>query len=74
MFADAAIRPWLATLRERVPGIELFDAHTHIGANDPDGYKCTTEELLDGLEGAGGAAARCSPCMSRTGTRMRTTW
>ena len=26
--------------------------HTHIGQNDPDGYKCTTEQLLGGLEAA----------------------
>ena len=61
MFADAPIRPWLAELRERLPGIELFDAHTHIGANDPDGFKCTAEELLEGLEGAGGARSAVFP-------------
>ena len=22
-------------------GVEIFDAHTHIGANDPDGFRCT---------------------------------
>ena len=57
MFADAPIRPWLAELREHVPGIDLFDAHTHIGANDPDGYKCTAEELIEGLEGANARSA-----------------
>jgi predicted TIM-barrel fold metal-dependent hydrolase len=31
----------------------LFDAHTHIGANDPDGLKQSAEELLDVLERAG---------------------
>lgn len=57
MFSDASIRPWLTALRERVPGIELFDAHTHIGANDPDGFTCTTEELMEGLGGAGARSA-----------------
>ena len=33
--------PWLDRLREEVPDIETLDAHTHIGANDPDGYTCT---------------------------------
>jgi predicted TIM-barrel fold metal-dependent hydrolase len=30
-----------------VPDVELFDAHTHLGENDPDGMKQTTEELLE---------------------------
>jgi hypothetical protein len=29
-----------------VPGVELFDAHTHMGENDPDGMKQSAEELL----------------------------
>ncbi len=52
MFSDAPIRPWLTALRDQLPGLELFDAHTHIGANDPDGFRCSAEELLEGLAGA----------------------
>ena len=33
-----------------VPGAELFDAHTHTGSNDPDGFKASAEELIDGLD------------------------
>ncbi|HUR87018.1 MAG TPA: amidohydrolase family protein [Solirubrobacteraceae bacterium] len=29
-----------------LPPVTLFDAHTHIGVEDPDGFKCTAEELL----------------------------
>jgi predicted TIM-barrel fold metal-dependent hydrolase len=29
--------------------VELFDAHTHLGQNDPDGMTQTPEQLLDGL-------------------------
>jgi hypothetical protein len=29
-----------------VPGVELFDAHTHLGQNDPDGMKQSADELL----------------------------
>jgi hypothetical protein len=29
-----------------LPPAPLFDAHTHIGVNDPDGFTCTAEELL----------------------------
>ena len=30
---------------------ELFDAHTHLGQNDPDGMRQSPEELLRGLRG-----------------------
>jgi predicted TIM-barrel fold metal-dependent hydrolase len=42
--------PWFERLREQVPGLEPLDAHTHLGFNDPDGYKCAREELLQALE------------------------
>jgi predicted TIM-barrel fold metal-dependent hydrolase len=29
-----------------VPGLSVFDAHTHIGSNDPDGARCSADELL----------------------------
>jgi uncharacterized protein len=32
-----------------LPPIESFDAHTHTGSNDPDGFRCSAEELLDAL-------------------------
>jgi predicted TIM-barrel fold metal-dependent hydrolase len=51
------LAPWSEHLRELVPGIELFDAHTHVGQNDPDGMKQTPQELLDGLDRAGARGA-----------------
>jgi hypothetical protein len=33
--------------------VEWFDAHTHIGENDPDGRKATPEEIIAGLDQAG---------------------
>jgi uncharacterized protein len=36
-----------------VPGLEIFDAHMHIGVNDPDGFKATAPQLLHALELAG---------------------
>src|SRR3954462_15394149 len=33
--------------------VEWFDAHTHIGQNDPDGRKATPDEILGGLDAAG---------------------
>ncbi len=32
---------------------DWFDAHTHMGANDPDGVTATPEEILAGLDDAG---------------------
>jgi hypothetical protein len=44
------IMPWTEVVLDQVPGIEVFDAHTHLGQNDPDGMHQTAEELLAGLE------------------------
>ena len=35
----------------------LFDAHTHIGHNDPDGYRSSAEDLKRSLEAAGARGA-----------------
>src|SRR3954447_6170846 len=50
---EAILRPYFDRLREDAGGIELFDAHTHIGANDPDGFRQTPAELITALDGAG---------------------
>jgi uncharacterized protein len=50
MVADSPILHWYEALSAQVGGIEPVDAHTHIGHNDPDGYRCSAEELLDRLE------------------------
>jgi len=39
-----------------LPPLTAFDAHTHIGVNDPDGFKCTPQELLAALEPTGSRA------------------
>lgn len=39
-----------------LPPLSVFDAHTHIGVNDPDGFKCTPGELLAALEPTGSRA------------------
>ena len=58
MFRDDPIRPWLADLRARVDGgVEIFDVHTHVGQNDPDGFSCTPEDLIEALEGGDARAA-----------------
>jgi uncharacterized protein len=55
------VKPWAEVLRAGVPGIELFDAHTHIGENDPDGMRQSAEELLATLELANARGAFVFP-------------
>src|SRR3954470_12353998 len=43
---DAILRPWWDSILEAHGPLELFDAHTHIGANDPDGMKQSPAELM----------------------------
>ena len=40
-----AVRPAGRGSRRPAP----FDAHTHIGANDPDGFRCSIQELTAAL-------------------------
>ncbi|HEX8103460.1 MAG TPA: amidohydrolase family protein [Solirubrobacteraceae bacterium] len=59
---DTALRPWLDALATELGGpLALYDAHTHIGANDPDGFRQTPEQLLAQLEKAGDARAAVFP-------------
>jgi predicted TIM-barrel fold metal-dependent hydrolase len=47
---DSGLLPWLERMRDEIPGLDLLDAHTHIGSNDPDEYRCSRRELVDALE------------------------
>jgi hypothetical protein len=57
----AVTRPWIELMLEQVPGVELFDAHTHLGQNDPDGMKHTPEQLLGGLRAVNARGAFVFP-------------
>lgn len=50
MIPDAGMLPWYERLREEIPDLEPLDAHTHIGSNDPDGYRCSREQLVTALK------------------------
>ena len=50
---DPVLRPLLMGGREDLGEVRWFDAHTHIGQNDPDGRRATPEEILEGLDEAG---------------------
>ena len=47
---DAILSPWWDRLRADFGELELYDAHTHIGADDPDGMRQTAGELVAVLE------------------------
>lgn len=55
------LRPYTEAALSQVPGIVLFDAHTHLGENDPDGMRQTPAELLNALRGAGARGAFTFP-------------
>jgi predicted TIM-barrel fold metal-dependent hydrolase len=49
VYADDLLAPWHEQVMRLLPPLSLFDAHTHIGANDPDGFTCAPHELLAAL-------------------------
>jgi uncharacterized protein len=57
VFPDDWIRPYLEDSLAALPELELFDVHTHIGENDPDGFRCKPDELITSLERLPGRAA-----------------
>jgi hypothetical protein len=58
----ATLRRHYDAARASLPaGTEWCDAHTHIGANDPDGYHATPQEILGGLDLAGHRRAMVFP-------------
>jgi uncharacterized protein len=50
---DQRLLPVFLDGRDGLVPDDWFDAHTHIGQNDPDGRKATPEEILGGLDAAG---------------------
>jgi uncharacterized protein len=50
MVSDTGLLPWYERMRAEVPDPDVFDVHTHIGSNDPDGFRCTRAELVEYLE------------------------
>ncbi|MEA2193483.1 MAG: uncharacterized protein QOI73_3604 [Solirubrobacteraceae bacterium] len=56
MYADALLEPWYEQTMALLGPLRFFDAHTHIGVNDPDTFKCTAEQLLAALATTDGRA------------------
>ncbi|MBV9048153.1 MAG: amidohydrolase family protein, partial [Solirubrobacterales bacterium] len=61
MDIGSQLRAWFQVLLDQVPGLELFDAHTHLGQNDPDGMRQSPAELLSVLEAADARGAFVFP-------------
>jgi len=55
--AEALVRPWLDALFRSTGPLKPFDAHTHVGQNDPDLFRQTPAQLLSGLDRIGARAA-----------------
>jgi uncharacterized protein len=56
VYADELMLPWLQGIRELLPGLDPFDVHVHTGANDPDGFGATVDEVRAALDRAGSRA------------------
>jgi predicted TIM-barrel fold metal-dependent hydrolase len=69
MDLGALLQPWSEIVRDQVPGIRLFDAHTHVGQNDPDGFSQTPQQLIDGLRFARAKGAFVFPMHEPHGYR-----
>ena len=61
MDLESVVNPWTDIVREQVPGLDLFDVHTHVGENDPDGMSQSPEQLIGLLRGASARGAFVFP-------------
>lgn len=65
---DDVVIPFYEAARAALPaGAEWFDAHTHIGHDDPDGMEADPEEILAGLDRAGHRRALLFPMQEPSG-------
>ena len=56
VYADEMLSPWYEQTMALLGPLDVFDAHTHIGVNDPDTFTCTAAQLLAALATTGGRA------------------
>jgi predicted TIM-barrel fold metal-dependent hydrolase len=72
---DEIIRPLYDAAAVALPaGTEWFDAHTHIGHNDPDGFEADPQEILAALDHAGQQRAMLFPMHEPGGYRAANDW
>ena len=72
MYSDELLLPLFRRLAARLPGLQLFDAHTHLGDHDPDGSRLALPDLLGALRLAD-AQAVTFPLMEPSGYREANT-
>ncbi len=63
------LEPWTEVVLGQVPDMALFDAHTHLGENDPDGMRQDAGELLETLDHAHAQGAFVFPFHEPDGYR-----
>jgi predicted TIM-barrel fold metal-dependent hydrolase len=44
---ESLLQAWVQPLLADLPDASLFDVHTHIGSNDPDGARLSGDQLID---------------------------
>jgi predicted TIM-barrel fold metal-dependent hydrolase len=71
---ERLLRPWTDVVLAQIPGLELFDAHTHLGYNDPDGMSQRPEELVAGIHAARAHGAFVFPMHEPEGYRAANDW
>jgi predicted TIM-barrel fold metal-dependent hydrolase len=72
---DEVVRPMYDAARAALPeGTEWFDAHTHIGHNDPDGFAADPEQVVDALDHAGHRRALLFPMHEPGGYTQANDW
>ena len=71
--ADELLEPWFEQLRRDLGPLDLLDAHTHVGANDPDGFKQAPDEL-DARLAAANARGVVFPMHEPEGYRAANDW
>lgn len=60
--SDAMARPIYEAALAQLPGeLDFFDAHTHIGENDPDGFSASADLILASLDRGGHRRALAFP-------------
>ena len=72
---DEVVRPLFDAARAALPaGTAWFDAHTHIGHNDPDGFEADPEQILGALDHAGQQRAMLFPMHEPGGYAEANDW
>lgn len=71
---ERLLRPWTEVVLGQIPGLALFDAHTHIGFNDPDGMSQRPEDLVGGITAAHARGAFVFPMHEPEGYRAANDW